>query len=99
MFLFRGSQRTGDAWFPVGLTSSFPDLGSDDGTLSEPRLCGSNLTPGCKVFHVPKTDSSLAAELPTGAHGSDFSETGQDMTDQVLVFQYRGKFHAINHVS
>ncbi len=99
MFSFARS-RTGDAWFSVGLASSFADLGADDSTVGELRLCGSGPAQGCKVFHVPATDSSQAAELPAGEDaGADASDTGADLRDQVLVFQYRGKFHAVDHVS
>ncbi len=77
------------------LLRDFPDLGTDDGTLSDLRLCGSDLTPGCKGLHVPKTDSSQAVELLVG---EDDPSSEADLRDQVLVFQHRGKFHAIDHV-
>ncbi|KAK3345994.1 hypothetical protein B0T25DRAFT_266856 [Lasiosphaeria hispida] len=104
---FRASSKSGAAWFPVGAASSFPDLGlsadaADDGVLSSPRLCktGDTTKPGCKVFHVPKTDSAQRTEVSVAA--DDDSEEaceigGHDMVDQVVVFQYRGKFHAIDH--
>lgn len=98
---FRIPARAGNEWFSVGLASSFPDVGlSIDGkenvSENEVRLCGGhgpNATPGCKVFQVPKDDPSQRTEviLPV-------DEGAQDLTDQVLVFQYRGKFHAIDHV-
>jgi hypothetical protein len=96
---FRGPSRTGGEWFSVGLASSFPDIGLHvDETESEPQpqLCGNhgaNTKPGCKVFHVPKTDSSQRIEVQVPA-----DDTVQDLTDQVLVFQFRDKFHAIDHV-
>lgn len=92
---FRAPPRTGTDWFLAGVTSSFPDIGLDD---SQPQLCGphgSDAQPGCKVFHVPKTDTSQRTELEIRAHADDIT---QDLTDQVLVFQYRRKFHAIDHV-
>ena len=99
MFSFARS-RTGDAWFCVGLASSFADLGADDNPVGELRFCGSGPAQGCKVFHVPTTDSSQAVELSAGdGAGTDFSDTGADLQNQVLVFQYRGKFHAVDHVS
>ena len=93
---FRAPSRKGPDWFSAGLASSFPDLGLDS-EKGEARLCGShgtNGTPGCKVFHVPKTDISQRTEVDIQA-----GDTAQDLTDQVLVFQYRGKFHAVDHVS
>ncbi|KXX78134.1 hypothetical protein MMYC01_205096 [Madurella mycetomatis] len=89
---FRAPSRKGTEWFSVGLVSSFPDVGLDE---SEHRLCGSHGADsqrGCKVFHAPKTDSSQPVEVvvPT-------DDMAQDLADQVLVFQYRGKFHAIDH--
>jgi len=91
---FRAPSKTGTEWFPVGLASSFPDVGLSE---DEPRLCGNqdaNIRPPCKVFHVPKTDTTQRTEVEIPV-----DDMGQDLTDQVLVFQYRGKFHAIDHVS
>ncbi|KAK4112512.1 hypothetical protein N656DRAFT_92979 [Canariomyces notabilis] len=89
---FRARTHPGTEWFSVGLASSFPDVGSDE---SQPQLCGNQGAdgkPGCKVFHVPQTDVSQRAEVEIPAE-----EGTQDLTDQVLVFQYRGKFHAVDH--
>lgn len=99
MFSFARSS-TGDAWFSVGLASSFADLGADDNAVGELRFCGAGPAQGCKVFHVPTTDSSQAVELSAGENAAaQSSDTGADLRDQVLVFQYRGKFHAVDHVS
>jgi hypothetical protein len=97
---FRGSNRRGDAWFSVGLASSFPDI-TDPGasTVSDLRFCGQDLAPSCKVFQVPRADSALAGEV-TFAYGAvEGASTAKDLKDQVLVFQYKGKFHAVNNVS
>jgi len=88
------------------------------GALSVPRSCGDGgKRPGCKVFHVPRTDSSLRTEVGVAVladdgngkgkrvrdgkdgDGDDGKEMQRDLTDQVLVFRYRGKFHAVDHVS
>ncbi|KAK4233201.1 hypothetical protein C8A03DRAFT_39110 [Achaetomium macrosporum] len=90
---FRAPSRTGTEWFSVGVASSFPDVSLE--SESEPRLCGkrgANAKPGCKVFYVPKTDTSQRTEVEIPAE-----DMTQDLTDQVLVFQYRGTFHAIDH--
>lgn len=87
----------GNAWFRVGLASSFPNITSEDeDNIAHARPCGSEsvTTPGCKVFYVPKDDSSQAKEVKLDDSGTP-SEPGS-LRDQVLVFQYRGKFHAIN---
>ncbi|KAH7011178.1 Rieske domain-containing protein [Ilyonectria destructans] len=95
---FRGLYSSGAGWFPVGLTSSFPDLGEDDGnSLSEPRTCNGDVKPGCKVFQVPETDSSQASEMLVEDDPAEPSDIGADLKTQVLVFQYRGKFHAVDH--
>ncbi|KAK1763308.1 Rieske domain-protein [Phialemonium atrogriseum] len=94
---FRALFRSQAEWFSVGLASSFPDLGLDDNNLSQPRVCDSGLKPGCKVFHVPRTDISQRTEVPIAADALESSDIGGDLKDQVLVFQYRGKFHAIDH--
>jgi len=88
------SSRAGDAWFCAGPASSYPNV--DDSTrVAERRLCRAKLMPGCRIFHVPREDSSQAVEVAIDdwkdpAHG--------DAKDQVMVFQYNGKFIAINHV-
>lgn len=101
---FRAWRRTENDWFSVGLTSSFPDLDTTTTALSSPRLCTGlpDLTLGCRAFHVPKEDTSKRREVPIAEDATDAtaSDTGADLdlTDQVLVFLYRGKFHAIDHV-
>ncbi|KAK0646849.1 rieske domain-containing protein [Cercophora newfieldiana] len=98
---FRAPSRSGGEWFPAGLASDFPDVGdqqddAQDGAVVHPRPCGDKQTkPGCKVFHVPKEDSSKRTEVAVPAE--DDAEAERDMTDQVMVFQYRGKFHAVDH--
>lgn len=90
----------GNAWFRVGLASSFPNItGEDDDNIAHTRLCGKSTetAPSCKVFYVPKEDSSRANEVTLDDSGTP-SEPGS-LKDQVLVFQYKGKFHAINQAS
>lgn len=90
----------GNAWFRVGLASSFPNITSEDeDNIAHARPCGSEsvTSPGCKVFYVPKEDSSRANEVKLDDSGTP-SEPGS-LRDQVLVFQYKGKFHAINQAS
>jgi hypothetical protein len=76
--------------------------------------------PGCRVFHVPKADSSRAVEVPLDAGEPRDDDDGEDeaegdggggandaakaararrLEDEVLVFRYKGKFHAVDHVS
>jgi hypothetical protein len=62
-------------------------------------MCNDELKPGCKVFHVPKTEPSQGTEVPVDSDSDELSEAKMDLTNQVLVFQYRGKIHAIDHVS
>ena len=96
---FRISRTAGD-WFCVGPASAFPDLGDDRPLVSN---CAPDTKPGCKVFHVPGDDPSKSTEVavandPNNDDAAAASEIG-DMTDQVLVFRYRGKIHAVDHVS
>jgi hypothetical protein len=87
MFPFMRRAR-GDAWQRVGRISAFPDIGpnNDDNYRIAPR---------CKAFSIPKTDSSAGSQCPVEA---DIDLPG-DLKDQVLVFRYKGKVHAIDHVS
>lgn len=92
--------RGGNAWFSVGLATSFPDVATSDAAqIRDLRPCGNseNIQPGCKVFHVPKDDSSGAREVILDSAEAPPPEAG-GLRDQVLVFRYKEKFHAINHV-
>lgn len=76
--------RSYEQWQFVGLTSSFPDL-SEGSDLSQARPCNGVYRPGCKVF-------ADGVEVP------EKSWNGEELGNQVLVFQYRGKFFATEHV-
>ncbi|KAH8899777.1 hypothetical protein GQ53DRAFT_740825 [Thozetella sp. PMI_491] len=89
---FLAPPRTGSDWFFAGLESSFPEVTSGDGRLAELRLCDRDLKSGCKVFHVPRINSSRGTEVEL-----DDQLAGTNLKDQVLVFKYSGKFHAVDH--
>lgn len=94
---FRTPSRSGAEWFSVGPASAFPDLG-DDGAVSQPKICGADDTkPGCRVFYVPKENSTQRTEVLITSDQDP--EAVGDLTDQVLVFRFRGKIHAVDHVS
>lgn len=93
---FRAPFRAGADWLFVGLTSSFPDLGTDDDNLSEVRNCSGESKPGCRVFYAPKVDSLESSRSLVAVEDLE-SCSEWDLKDQVLVFQYRGKFHAVDN--
>lgn len=99
MSFFEAPSRLGAEWFSVGLASSFPESGFDDDNLAKYRACNEELRPGCKVFQVPRDDSSQRAEVLIGQDGNLEASDMKGLKDQVLVFKYRGKFHAVDHVS
>lgn len=92
---FSRPSRAQNAWFMAGLASLYPNL-DDETRVGERRPCGGNFVPGCRVFHVPSDDSSKATEIAI----DDWKDPdlGGNAKDQVMVFQYRGKFFAVNHV-
>lgn len=96
---FEESSQLGAEWFSVGLASSFPDLGFDDDNLAKYRSCHADSKPGCKVFQVPREDSLQSAEVTIREDGTLQRSDMKGLKDQVLVFRYRGKFHAVDHVS
>lgn len=49
---------------------------------------GCRVLSGCKTLSIPKTDD------PEKSRGNRFS----DLSDQVLVFKYKGFLHAIDNV-
>ncbi|KAI9373613.1 Rieske [2Fe-2S] iron-sulfur domain-containing protein [Aspergillus egyptiacus] len=78
---FIRSSNAESAWHRVGLTSDLPDLTPDDGVCL--------VAPGCKAFKIPKIADESPAETDLDLPG--------DLKDQVLVFKYKGKVHAIDH--
>jgi hypothetical protein len=94
--IFNARSRTTNAWFSAGLATSFPNITTSSSTLSDLLPCkDSSFIPGCKVFQVPSNDSSRAIE--TNLEDMDAGST--NLKEQVVVFQFRGQFHAIDHVS
>ncbi|KAK7962104.1 uncharacterized protein PG986_002929 [Apiospora aurea] len=94
---FAFGNRRGDPWNFVGLASSFPNLDLDGKAVSERRPCNpeGSKAPGCKVYRVPR-----ASNTPGVTEASEVDAGVPDTTtlkDQVLVFQYKGKFHAVDN--
>lgn len=107
------SSRPGEDWFFAGLASSFPNITNSSEPyfkLVWPQPCkaagGSPDTtttkvPGCKIFH-PKATTTTSAQ-PSAAPVEEIdadAAAGEDawlMKEQVLVFRYKGVFHAVDH--
>jgi hypothetical protein len=98
---------TQSQWHFIGPTSSFPDIESPDGAnLSQARACDvGGFKPGCKAFYVStgKEDTGGGGEenKKKGLVEADLDEAGSaaaDLKSQILVFKYKGKFHAVDHV-
>lgn len=85
-FNFGRPSQPGAAWHPAGLASVLPDLSLDNDDCQ--------ITQACKAFTIPKTAGSQDAPVE-----ADINLPGEDLKDQVLVFKYKGKVHAIDHVS
>lgn len=85
-FNFRQPSQPGAAWHLVGLASSLPDLSEDNDNRQ--------VTQACKAFTIPKTAGPRDAPVE-----ADIKLPGEDLKDQVMVFKYKGKVHAIDHVS
>lgn len=94
--------RPGDKWFFAGLDSSFPDITDSSEKyfkLAWPQPCTSSAAssdpvkaPGCKVFHPKTADTTEEIDMDAA-----IGEDAWVMKEQVLVFQYKGKFHAVDH--
>lgn len=88
-----------DAWFYAGLVSSFRDI-TESAATSNGKLKITNTTSNsderiglapCRIFESSKALSKpceLSTEDSLGSIG---------LNEQILVFRYRGKFHAIDH--
>jgi len=90
-------------WILAGPTSGIPNI--DPATATSTRLydqqpCdaeGLKKTQGCRVlaFPRPKSDSNLPEPLLLTP--ADLEMHLAPIVAEVLIFQYRGKFHAIEH--
>ena len=107
MFSFLSSRQRGDAaWFNAGPAAAYPDIQPMDAdavvveVVSTPRPCGSMTTPvpGCKIFHISEDPSGRVSATEVLVQEVAQVEGTDALKDQVLVFQYRGKFHAVDHV-
>lgn len=78
--------RADAAWHRVGLDSAFPDLSLETDS--------SRIAPRCKAFHISTANGSSEPSAPVEA---DIDLPGE-LKDQVLVFKYKGKIIAIDHV-
>ncbi|KAF2016784.1 hypothetical protein BU24DRAFT_423134 [Aaosphaeria arxii CBS 175.79] len=94
MFIpFTRSPRGGAAWFNAGPVRLYPNVSNKDSALAQQRLCHDQYMAGCKVFHVPKEDATQASPIAI----DDWKDGETNTKDQVMVFQYNGKFVAVNH--
>lgn len=80
------------AWFNAGPTTSYPDT-NDGARIAERRPCPDRRVAGCKVFNVSRADNTA-----TEVEIDDGLPMGNGDVDQVMVFQYKAKFMAVNHV-
>ena len=84
-------------WFSVGLASSFRDNTGTEATALANRNAGSETQlVGCKVFRPSIEASDSAVQL--SQNPDDQLDASLGKGQQVLVFKYKGKFHAIDNV-
>lgn len=96
---FTWPPRPEKTWMSVGPLSAFPDIASEDErNLIQTRLCDSTARPGCKIFHIPKETPTQGTEVEVPLDIIEFPSHGVELTDQVLLFKYNGKMHAVDHV-
>lgn len=102
---FTPASQRGDPWFSVGLSSSFEDLTESNAvTLADEvaSAChsGKDATSryGCKVFLAPDKGDRTSQATQLSDDPKDQLDSSLRKGDQVLVFQYKGKFHAIDNV-
>ena len=97
---FIAPSRHGADWFPVGLASSFPDVNeSGSVALAEQQQCENAITRNCKVFLAPDRGDGVENAVELSGDPSDQVDATLRKGDQVLVFQYRQKFYAMDNVS
>ncbi|WPH03551.1 Rieske domain-containing protein [Acrodontium crateriforme] len=84
MNAFFGQRRSAATWHSVGQVSDFPDASVESHD--------SRIARRCRAFTIPKQPD--AAEPM--AQVEDIDQPGE-MKEQVLVFKYKDKIHAIDH--
>ncbi|KAF2665156.1 hypothetical protein BT63DRAFT_86472 [Microthyrium microscopicum] len=97
---YGSSSLHGEGWINVGLTSSFPNI-SDSGSivLAEQVSCDDKSIGehGCKVFLAPDAEDGNVQATQLSEHPNEQVNASLRKGHQVLVFQYRGKFHAVDN--
>ncbi|PYH89974.1 hypothetical protein BO71DRAFT_487486 [Aspergillus ellipticus CBS 707.79] len=96
MNFFRPRSQGAAAWRLVGRTSAFPDLAEG------PEATGEPIAASCKAFTIPPNPNpnpNPGPQEPTCSVEAavDDPEALLDMKNQVLVFKYKGKIHAVDH--
>lgn len=96
----KSSRPNSETWFCVGLASSFRDISESSATTNGKskindttgKTNGENndLAP-CRIF-----ESSKSLENPYEVN-SDEAAASVGLKEQILIFRYRGKFHAVDH--
>lgn len=102
---FTPTSQRGDPWFTVGLVSSFPNLTESNAIMLAGEVetqCASSKdtqsTHGCKVFLAPDKGDRTGQAAQLSDDPKDQLDASLRKGDQVLVFQYKGKFHAVDNV-
>jgi hypothetical protein len=88
-----------NTWLAVGPASSFSNITTDTARpLAKyiPRSASDGI--GCKVFAIQDEDgdTQVAVEMPLDVN--DQIKSFKHKREQILVFQYNGKFHAMDNV-
>lgn len=101
------SSHRGDPWFSVGLASSFPDLTESGRMILADEAPNNDCPPsesnmqrqhGYKVFLAPEKEDRSGQATQLSDDPKDQLDASLRKGDQVLVFRYKGKFHAIDNV-
>ncbi|KXJ89600.1 Mur ligase [Microdochium bolleyi] len=92
---FSVPSRAAAAWFHVGSTSSFPNI-SESGATTLATCTQDGHGPPCKVFEISPPDAPRPNVMTEVEDPQEASLAGA-LQDQVLVFRYRGKFHAVDN--
>ncbi|KAH7018362.1 Rieske domain-containing protein [Microdochium trichocladiopsis] len=92
---FNIPSRAGATWFQVGSTSSFPNI-ADSGSSTLAACGDAGHGPPCKVFEISAPDADRPNQM-TEIEDLDDAPLASALQDQVLVFQYRGRFHAVDN--
>lgn len=86
-----------DAWLYAGLASSFPNITPSTSTSRLSDSLTSSTGEGVPICHILELSNDANEKDTSTLLTPELAADAVGLVPQVLIFQYRGKFHAVDH--